>query len=452
MTYNNFKFTKYEYNDNSFLLKLYYEIDELEFIEEINFNPNGLKLRSLNNDEKKVLDLSFKYLHLVAGISYYKLLLPKNIEIDTMGLSEDQKEFFDKLYLNGLGEFAFKNNLDLREKISFPSSENVENTGVEIELNNDFIVPIGGGKDSIVTLELLKKLPNQKLYTFSVNTAKPIKDCCDIAGCDNILVTRKIAPLLLEINKNQEKYNAFNGHVPITSIIAFISVSASILYNCNSVIISNEKSANIGNRLHNGIFINHQWSKSFEAELMMHNFIQKYITLNFNYFSLIRPIYEIHVAKLFSEIKKYDDVFSSCNRNFKIEKDEEPKRWCGDCDKCRFVFLILAPFMNKDKLVKIFNTNMLNDEAQLKGYEELVGLSGCKPFECVGEIEESIVAFNILNNTEFRNDFIVKDINSKISKIYNKEKLDKLTEKYMGFDFNDSILDNKFKKLLTSLN
>jgi len=453
MNYKEFTFSKYEYNEG--ILKLFYNVDDdFEFIEEINFNPNNLKLRELNENEKQVLDKAFTYLHLVAGISYYKFFLSEKINIKTTKLNKEQKEFFDTLYLKGLGEFSYRNNLDLRKIINFPyqndlveditpplsGSETIENGLV----GGNIIVPIGGGKDSVVTLEMVKKLPNQKVYTFSVNTAEPIKKCIELSDCENILVLRKISPLLIELNQNLEKYHGFNGHVPITSVIAFISVCAGIIYNCNTTVISNERSANIGNTIHNGIEINHQWSKSFEAEKMIHDFIQKYITSEFNYFSLLRPMSELQIAKKFAEIGKYNDVFSSCNKNFKIVKNEKPKRWCCNCDKCRFVFLIFAPFIKKEKLVEIFGKNLLNDETQLEGYLELVGLSKIKPFECVGEIEESILAFLMLEKTEFANDYIVKDI---LSKIKDKYDFDDLKKKYFTLDFNNTLLNDKFREL-----
>lgn len=479
MSYKEFTFSKYEYGDN--ILKLFYNVDDkFEFIEELNFNPNKLKLRELSEDEKKVLDLAFGYLHLVAGISYYKFFLPEKINIKTTQLNKEQKIFFDTLYLKGLGEFAFKNNVDLRKIIDFPigygcgklkSSNEIdkvclaqdsrgvyphfredelrgnpvmEQNSVNIELKDNIIVAIGGGKDSVVSLEMVKRLPNQKIYTFSVNTAEPIKRCCDLSGCENILITRKISPLLIELNKDLEKYHGYNGHVPITSIIAFISVCAGIIYNCDTTVISNERSANVGNTIYNNMEINHQWSKSFEAEKMIHDFIQKYITPKFNYFSLLRPMSELQIAEAFAKIGKYNDVFSSCNKNFKIVKDEQPQRWCCDCDKCRFVFLIFASFIKKEKLIKIFSKNLLNDEKQLNGYLELVGLSNCKPFECVGEIEESALAFYSLKDSDFANDFVVREI---LARIQNKYNFDELKKKYFTLDFENTLLSEKFKKL-----
>jgi len=446
-SYNKFEFSQYKYNEESGLLKLFYKIDELEFVEEIDFNPKNLKLRQLTDLEKKALELSFTYLHIVAGISYYKLFLPEIIKVNTIQLDNNQKNFFDKLYFNGLGEFSFKNHIDLRNKINFPCTSGAKNESVKVKLNENYMVPLGGGKDSLLTLEMLKTLKNQKLYTFSVNNAKPIKDSHELSGCENIIVSRKISPKLLEINADLKKYNAYNGHVPITSIIAFISVCVGILYNCNTTVISNERSANTGNVFYNETFINHQWSKSFEAELLIHNFIKNYIVSTFNYFSLLRPIYEIHIAKLFARIKKYDYIFSSCNKNFRITKDNGLKKWCCDCDKCRFVFLILAPFFEKDKLVKIFGENLLDNERQYEGYAELTGFLGHKPFECVGEIEESITAFDLLSNTDFCDDLIVKKINAQIKDKYTQDKLNELHNRYFGFDFEHSLLDDKFKQL-----
>jgi len=444
--YKVFEFTKYEYNEDN-VLKLYYKIDNnLEFIEEINFNPNKIKLRELNLDEKKALDLAFKYLHLVAGVSYYKLLLPDIIKIDTISLTKDQKEFFDKLYLKGLGEFACRNNIDLREKINFPYDDMVKNESSKINLNDDFIVPIGGGKDSMVTLELLKQNVKNKLNTFCVNNLGPIKDCCEMANCDNIYVTRKISPLLLEINKDLVKFGAFNGHVPITSIIIFISVCAGIIYNCNTTVISSENSANVGNLIFNGMTVNHQWSKSFEAELMINNFIQKYVVMNFNYFSLLRPFSELQIAKMFAKIGKYNKVFSSCNKNFKISKIANQKRWCNDCDKCRFVFLIFAPFIKKDELIEIFGENLLSEDKQYEGYKELTGLTGYKPFECVGEIEECIVAFSLLEKTEFKDDLIVVKIIREINERFTSKKIKELEKKYFTFHFENTLLPKEIEE------
>lgn len=93
-----------------------------------------------------------------------------------------------------------------------------------------------------------------------------------------------------------------------------------------------------------------------------------------------------------AKTRRYDNCFTSCNRAFRLRPAEVPARWCGDCPKCRFTFLILATAMEPERLINIFGRNLLDDAAQLSGYEELAGLSGNKPWECVGEIAESALA------------------------------------------------------------
>jgi hypothetical protein len=409
MKQNNFIFSKYEFIDTT--LKLYYNTDDYEFIEEIDFHKKP------DDSKKEALDLAFKYLHLTAGISYYKIFLPENIIIKTCDLDKQQADFFNNLYFNGLGEFSYRNQVLLN--INFPYKK-VDNIKSNLKLSNTSIVPIGGGKDSLIAYEIAKK-QNKDIKLFSVNLAKPIKDCIDFICGDhlnNILVDRKIAPTLLDLVKNNIGYN---GHIPISAIIAFISVCVGIIYDCNETVIANEKSANVGNVEWQGRLINHQYSKSEEAETNIRNFIQKYI-VDFNYYSILRPYYEVAIAKKFSELKQYHSIFSSCNKNFKISAEKIKKVWCCDCPKCRFVYLILAPYIKKQEMIDIFGKNLFEEEKQLKGYKELTGLNGYKPFECVGEIEESVLSFLLLENTEFENDFIVKEITKQL-KEYNLEKL-----------------------------
>jgi hypothetical protein len=410
-----FIFSKYEFQDT--ILKLYYNTNDYEFVEEIDFHKKPSK------DRENALDLAFRYLHLVCGVSYYKTFLSKNIIINTCKLSKEQADFFNKLYFNGLGEFSYKNHIML--DINFPFEEEGNKKSI-LKLGNNSILPIGGGKDSLVAFDMIKER-NEKIYTFSVNTAKPIKDCCDYLkdkyDVDNILVSRKIAPSLLDLVKNGIGYN---GHIPISAVIAFISVCTAIIYDCNTTVIANELSANIGNIEWQGRLINHQYSKSEEAEKNIRDFIRKYI-IDFNYYSILRPYYEISIAKKFSELKEFHPLFSSCNKNFRLTTDKKEKVWCCDCPKCRFVYLILAPFMKKEELFNIFGKNLLDTPSQLEGYEELTELKGCKPFECVGEIEECVLAFSLLENSDFKDDFVVKNIVPRLKK-YN---LNNLQDKYL---------------------
>ena len=366
-----------------------------------------------------------RLLHLAAGISYYKAFLPEKIQVETTPLTKQEADFFNLFYTAGLGEFSYRNNISL--KISFPFSDSALAAKTEIKLKKRIIVPVGGGKDSIVSIEALKSAGYSPVL-FSVGLPRPIKETIEISGLPSILVSRQISPNLLNLNERSEFYGTLNGHVPVTGIIAFILMASAVLYDFSDVALSNERSANVGNTEKDGRIVNHQWSKSIEFEKAFRQLTAN-ILPDFRYFSLLRPLSELAIAAAFAQTKKYDLIFTSCNKAFKLDKDKRLDRWCANCDKCRFVFLALAPFMEKEQLVKIFGRDMLDDLSQSRGYEELLGLSSFKPFECVGEIEESALAFLMLSDKpEWRNDAVVKALSAKVCQRY-KEKQNSLLEK-----------------------
>ena len=337
-----------------------------------------------SSEEQDALDRILRALHLAAGISYYKAFCPPQIIIETKELSPAEADFFYKFYLLGLGEFSVENNIDLREVINFPATAKGAPSPSLLSLPKMTVVPIGGGKDSLVSLEILRA-GQQAFKPIAINAGPPILDVIAKADCaEPILISRKIDPALFALNEQ----GAYNGHVPITGILSFIMAFASILYGYDTVVMSNEQSANEGNMVKNGIDINHQYSKSLEFEQDFSSFIQEHILSGFRYFSLLRPLSESGIAALFSRQPRYFPTFKSCNRNFHISEGMRQYGWCCDCPKCRFVFLALAPFIGKDRMIDIFGRDMLNDKTQEDGFRELLGLKGHKPFECVGEIGE----------------------------------------------------------------
>ncbi len=187
---------------------------------------------------------------------------------------------------------------------------------------------------------------------------------------------------------NQQGY--YNGHVPISGIIAFVLVTAAYLYDYRYIIMSNEKSANEGNTVMDGIDINHQRSKSYQFESDFNMYIKKYLSPDVRYFSLLRGMYEINIAKAFSQYPQYFETFSSCNNNFKIIESNKTTahRRCCVCPKCAFVYATLRPFLSDEDTQKIFGQELYENNELLNIYKELLGIDGIKPFECVGTPEE----------------------------------------------------------------
>lgn len=382
-TENAFIFTSCHYNVQGRSLELSYAYEDgAHFTEQLSFP--GAKC-DFTPQETEALDKAMKALHLAAGISYYKAYCPDQIIIENQSLSQSEVDFFNKFYLHGLGEFSVENNLDLTEKINFPVSSHIAApTASPLILPTRDVVPIGGGKDSIVSLEILKKA-GHTITTIAVNAGQPILDVMACSGeQEPILIRRRIDPALFLLKDK----GAYNGHVPITGILSFVMAFGAIVYGYTRVIMSNEQSANEGNMIRYGMEINHQYSKSLAFEQDFSRYIKAHVLQNFHYFSLLRPLSESGIACLFARLEKYFTPFKSCNRNFHIDEGVRRYGWCCECPKCRFVYLALAPFVGKEKLITIFGQDMLDDGLQEKGFRELLGLEGHKPFECVGEIKE----------------------------------------------------------------
>lgn len=404
----NFKKVKFSLTTGE--LRLEYSFDgEYNFTEKFFFPDPPFPL---DHHRKAALDKVLHFLHIAAGISYYKAFLPYNVILEDFELTKEEAHFFEQFYINGLGEFAVRNQANFFKMVKFPYREGLKRQASRIEFSPAALIPVGGGKDSCLTIELLKKL-GMDAATIACGEPKPIKRVMELSGLPPIVIKRQIAPELIKLN-NEGK--VLNGHIPITGILAFVLWAAAILYNRQYVVMSCERSANQENLEYCGIKINHQYSKSFDFERDFYALTQNF-TPEFRYFSLLRPLSELHIAKLFTEkCKNYFDVFTSCNKAFKLDENKRLQHWCGDCDKCRFVFLALALFMDKQKLIEIVGNNPLDDENQIRGYKELLGLSGHKPFECVGTYEECNYALATLScREEWQDDKVILALKDKIT-------------------------------------
>ena len=417
-----FRFMSYEYDSEEATAFLRYAVDEINFEEKLIFAGANQKLHP---EKIKTLNHFLYYLHIAAGISYYKAFIPDVIKVETQPMSTSTARFFEKFYLNGLGEFAYKNKLDLKNQIKFPFDESTEQRLSVLNLRRRTAVPIGGGKDSAVTLETLKNI-NEPVVGVSVGHHNSIEEIAAIAEVPLFQIRRFLSPNLFELNKQ----GALNGHVPIVGILSFIFLVAAILYDFDAIAMSNERSANSGNMLYKGREINHQWSKSSDFENTFQRLIKNELSKGINYFSMLRPLSEFQIAQLFAAVPKYHQAFTSCNRAFKI-KNRLSSKWCCECDKCRFVFLILSPFLKKDELIKIFGKNLFGEMTYLEKYKALLGLEGYKPFECVGEFEESQAALYLIQNRlDWAHTPIVKELMQEMSqkKIDLKESFDKASK------------------------
>jgi len=333
------------------------------------------------------------YLHGVAGVSYYKAHAAHGLDLAATELDAAAAAFLHEVYLHGLGEFAHVNGLDLAPRLVFTGADDhAALAPVPAELHRRALVPVGGGKDSLVSVETLTHV-GEAFSLFAVNPKGPIAATLAAGGGPVVTVTRTLDPALFRLNAA----GALNGHVPITAIVTLAALVAAAWHGYDHVVLSNERSADAGNLDAHGRIVNHQWSKSSAFEGRLRAELRRAASPDLDVFSLLRPLSELAIAERFARSFRWDDIFSSCNRNFHLAGDGPAERWCRDCPKCRFVFLVLAPFVRRERLLAIFGGDVLDDPAQIEGFRALAGLEGHKPFECVGETGEAAAALALLS-------------------------------------------------------
>ena len=346
---------------------------------------------------------ALRLLHLVAGVSYYKAAVPPEIRIEAYDIDAGTAALLTSIYENGLGEFAYRNGLSLRGKIVFPARAGAA-AGPAAGLSEHAVVAIGGGKDSLVSIEALRAAGVAQTVTW-VGGSPLIAACAARTGLPTLNIGRALSPLLFELNRR----GALNGHIPVTAVNSAILALAALLRGHDQVVFSNERSASYGSLIPGTGEVNHQWSKGWDFERDFAAHLRSHVAADLRYYSLLRPFSELAVARQFARIDHYDAFFSSCNRNFHLLGERPAQRWCGVCPKCHFVFLALAPFMPKPRLMGIFGRNLLDEADQAPGFDALMEYRDHKPFECVGEGRESRAAMELLaNSAAWREDALVK--------------------------------------------
>jgi hypothetical protein len=406
MRHSEFVFESYAYDPARALLSLRYRFaDGPRFEEQLIFD---FPSRSLSPDADAALDRIFRLLFLFSGVSYYKTFVPPRLVCEAFPLGRHTAEFLQNFYEKGLAEFAWENRISLQGHCKFDFNPIAPPAPIALELPRRTCVPVGGGKDSVVTLECLKAA-GEDLVLFSLGDAQPIAACIAVAGLPFIRVRRRLDPGLLKLNDG----GALNGHVPITGILSAIVLACSVLSGFDMIAMSNEHSASAPNLTVDGVAINHQFSKSLEFERYFTDYVATHISPDIAYFSLLRPLSEIEIARRFARYRRYFGSFRSCNTAFRQSPAERGQHWCCDCPKCRFVFLALAPFVAKPELISIFGRNMLDQEAQCDGFAALCGVREHKPFECVGEIAESAaVMAHLGDHSDWREDAVVRRLHA----------------------------------------
>lgn len=380
--------------------------NDLEIVFSFKINPDiyfspkivieNIDKKRISQIDKKFFDNLLFHVGLMEIPSYWKTTCSPEIEIKAGGLDKNQLVWWKKILIEGMGQFYYENKIDWRpENFVEIISENKITSQVYTDILADrYLVPFAGGRDSIVTLEALKK-EGKDISLFTVNPIEKIQKTVIVSGINKqVIVRRIIDQKLLELNKN----GFLNGHTPFTGILSFISVLCAVIFDYRHIVFSNEKSSDEGNAKYLRKTINHQWAKSSIFEKMFKDYAKKYLAKNIDYFSYIRKYGELEISKMLTQYPQYFPVFSSCNAGMKISAQgnlSAETRWCGNCPKCLFVYLSLYPFLEEKNLKIIFGQDIFENKNLLPILKQLYGREGIRPLECVGTIKESQKALKL---------------------------------------------------------
>lgn len=350
---------------------------------------------------------ALELLHWVAGVSYYKAALPAQIQFTGRGPGPGMALFLRELYIQGLAEFSYVNQVDVATRFCFEPGPELVAPAYPLLLPDRALVAMGGGKDSLVGLDLLRRA-GMEVMPLCIGSSSLIGNTVRAAGLPLLRIGRQLAPELSALNAA----GAWNGHIPVTAINSAIALCASVLYGFRYVVFANERSADEATLITaDGTPVNHQYSKSSAFEQALRTVVRSHISPDIEYFSILRPFSELDIVKRFSTLTHYHLVYSSCNRNFHQQGSAVAGRWCGNCPKCRFAALSLAVFLHPHEVRAIQGSDLLDDPAQVDGFRALCALGRDKPFECVGEAGESRAALAALaDRAEWQNHLVVRTL------------------------------------------
>ncbi len=391
-TYPDFYYDSYHYTvkTDELLVSFCFIAGDIEFKPSVSIKFNSeIKVAKKNIEAMEKLIF---HLGMIEMFSYWKAFCSKKIIVKAGYLDKNQLDWWKDLLINGMGQYFFENKIDFTKDSFLEIYCDAEYKANDVFSNpnaSGVLLPIGGGKDSATSIELLKKV-DCKITPFVLNNNRNTKKMIEVAKLSEAIVaTREIEKGLLKLNQE----GCLNGHTPFVAYLSFLGLLVCMVEKKKYLVLSNERSSNEGNTFFKGKEINHQYSKTVDFEKKFRNYVKKYLINDLEYFSLLRPLYELQIARIFSKNSHYFDVFLSCNEAQKTYSGTKKKtgKWCGSCSKCLFVYIILSPFLNKLEMNSIFKKDLFEDKDLIPIMLELVDEKKVKPLECVGTKKECLV-------------------------------------------------------------
>jgi hypothetical protein len=396
-----FIFEHYSFDPKKYEAIFTYSHDNGQKFTEVVSFAYGADVSKFTLEEWDILDHALFLAFVLIGTSYWKAFPAREVQLP-VDIDHWQAGFFNKAYQDGMSQFAFENQLRRDDLAHFAASgKSNESLGRPQHFRGDGLLVLqSGGKDSLLVAHLLEKAGYDQYTPWHISSVYGhFPEVLDRLSEPMTTATRTIDG---EALSEASQRGALNGHVPVTYIIEALAIIQAILLRKDSIVTALGDEADEPHTHVGDLAINHQWSKTWNAEVLLSQYVHRYISPDIHIGSPIRPFSELRIAELFSDMawERFGEGFSSCNRsNYTQGNMDEELHWCGKCSKCANSYLLFAPFISSYNLQALFGGKDLFQDPELTTtFKGLLGIDGeMKPFECVAETGELRKAYEMID-------------------------------------------------------
>lgn len=292
-----------------------------------------------------------------------------------------QKFYLEKWDWAKMPRIKFKQNQNQLDNYSFP------------EINDTYLLAVSGGKESTFAFEWMQQA-NLAMEVFTLHHAGGILGDQWVQKFP-VFDYIKTQTYLWEINTHPQEdpathfnYQGVRNDPTITNAL-FIMMLIAEQQGHRFLVLANDKSSNESNATYQGREVNHQSAKGAAYIERFNDFLERK-NLPFRYVSLCEESYSIAtVNELSLWNKKILNDLTSCNE---AQWNTEDIRWCCNCPKCAFSYALIESVTDysfaKQAVGKdLFSLTQLEDI-----WKRLYDPNTEKPFECVGEKRETLMA------------------------------------------------------------
>lgn len=349
--------------------------------------------------DEELLDRALFFSFLLVGTSYYKSRPSQEVGFRGAGIDAWQTRFLDTVYQEGLSQFAYENELTRDDLAHFEPTESPDQPPKEYHGEGALLLQ-SGGKDSLLSALIMTE-QGRAYDSVYVSASEAHPRIIDELPGETHVIRRRLDREGLAASMRQ---GGLNGHVPVTYIVESIGLVQAILLGKRELLVSIGHEGQEPHAWIEDLPVNHQWSKTWEAEQLFAQYVERYLSPDIRVGSLLRGMSELRIAELFVQKgwTRFGHRFSSCNQaNYGQGQDNTTLGWCGTCPKCANSYLLFAPFVDPTELKALFGGRDLFAAEELRDtFKGLLGVGGVmKPFECVGEVAELRTAYWLAQDT-----------------------------------------------------